>query len=105
MTAAALGTTLTLETLRGNVEITIPAGTQSDDTLKRKGEGVPHLRGNGVGDLFIHLSVLTPTKLDSEQTALLKKLAEIRDEESPEAVVRETSSGFFERLRDVFGGR
>lgn len=105
MTAAALGTTLTLQTLRGDVEITIPPGTQSADTLKRKGEGIPHLRGNGVGDLFIHLSVVTPTKLDSQQTELLKKLAELRNEESPEAVVSETSGGFFDRLRDVFGGR
>ncbi len=105
MTAAALGTTLTLETLRGEVELTIPAGTQSADTLKRKGEGVPHLRGNGVGDLYVHISVVTPTKLDAEQADLLKKLAELRHEESPEAVVSETSNGFFDRLRDVFGGR
>jgi molecular chaperone DnaJ len=105
MTAAALGTTLTLETLRGEVELTIPAGTQSADTLKRKGEGVPHLRGNGVGDLYVHISVVTPTKLDAEQADLLKKLAELRQEESPEAVVSETSNGFFDRLRDVFGGR
>lgn len=105
MTAAALGTTLKLETLRGDIYVTIPAGTQSGDTLQRKNEGVPHLRGNGVGDLLIHLSVVTPTKLDSEQTQLLKKLAELRDEESPEAIVSNTSSGFFDRLRDVFGGR
>jgi molecular chaperone DnaJ len=105
MTAAALGTTLTLETLRGEVELTIPPGSQSADTLKRKGEGVPHLRGNGVGDLYVHISVVTPTKLDAEQTNLLKKLAELRQEESPEAVVSETSNGFFDRLRDVFGGR
>jgi len=48
---------------------------------------------------------VTPTKLDAEQADLLKKLAELRHEESPEAVVSETSNGFFDRLRDVFGGR
>lgn len=105
MTAAALGTTLKLETLRGEIDVTIPAGTQSGDTLRRKNEGIPHLRGNGIGDLLIHISVVTPMKLDAEQTQLLKKLAELRDEESPEAIISDTSSGFFDRLRDVFGGR
>ena len=105
MTAAALGTTMTLETLRGEIEITIPPGSQTADTIKRKGEGIKHLRGNGIGDLYIHIHVLTPTKLDAEQTTLLKKLAELRDEESPEAVMSDTSSSFFDRIRDVFGGR
>ena len=105
MTAAALGTTLKLETLRGEIDVTIPAGTQSGDTLRRKNEGIPHLRGNAIGDLLIHISVVTPTKLDAEQTQLLKKLAELRDEESPEAIVSDTSNGFFDRLRDVFGGK
>ncbi|MBA3524322.1 MAG: molecular chaperone DnaJ, partial [Geodermatophilaceae bacterium] len=66
MTAAALGTVLTLTTLDGDEEIDIPAGTQPDTVRKLRARGVPHLRGTGRGDLHVHVEVLTPTRLDDE---------------------------------------
>ena len=106
MTAAALGAQVPLQTVVGEeLVVDVPAGTQSGETLKRRGEGVPHLRGHGKGDLVIHFEVQTPTKLDTEQIELLKRLAELRGEESTAGVVNAEAPGLFSRLRDAFGGR
>jgi molecular chaperone DnaJ len=105
MTAAALGTSLTLETLDGPVDIEVKAGTQSGTTVPLRGKGVPRLRGGGRGDLHVHLEVQTPTKLDSEQEELVRKLAGLRGEEFPEGVFRAGQHGFFSRIRDAFNGR
>ena len=64
MTAAALGTTVPLETLDGKEEIDIRPGTQSGQSIPLHGRGIPHLRGGGRGDLIVHVEVQTPTKLD-----------------------------------------
>ena len=104
MTAAALGAKIPFETLRGEVSLDIAPGTQGGSVITRRGEGVPHLRGHGVGDLHIHLEIKTPTKLDDEQIALLKRLAELRDEVKPHPTFTAGTGGFLGRLRDAFGG-
>jgi len=105
MTAAALGVTVPLETFHGTEQIEIAAGTQSGAVIRRRGEGVPHLRGSGRGDLNVHIEVQTPTKLDSRQEDLLRQLAELRGEENPTGVAEGDGAGLFSKLRDAFGGR
>ncbi|GAB77568.1 molecular chaperone DnaJ [Austwickia chelonae] len=108
MTAAALGTTVTLETFDGPQDISIQAGAQPAEVLTLKGKGVTHLRGTGRGDLLIHLDVRTPTRLNSEQEELLRQLARLRGEEKPEGrlgVVNKDDGGFFGRVRDAFLGK
>jgi len=105
MTAAALGTTITLESLDGTESIDLRAGTQSGFVHTMRQKGVAHLRGSGRGDLHVHIDVLTPTKLDERQTELLRELAALRDEERPAGAVQSTSSnngGLFSRLKDAF---
>jgi len=105
MTAAALGTSVKLETLDGEESVDVKPGTQSGTVVTLRGRGVPHLsRGVGRGDLHVHLDVETPTRLDGEQEALLRKLAQLRGEEHPEiqATSTEQSGGLFSRLRDAF---
>lgn len=104
MTAAALGAAVPFMTLHEDVTLHVPAGTQSGAVITRKGDGVPHLRGHGRGDLHIHIDVRTPTKLNDEQTELLRKLAELRDEVKPAGSVSAGDGGLFGRLRDAFGG-
>lgn len=104
MTAAALGASIPFSTLHEAVMLDIAAGTQSGAVISRRGEGVPHLRGHGTGDLHIHVEVQTPTRLDEEQIALLHKLAELRDEARPEPAASAGVGGLFGRLRDAFGG-
>jgi molecular chaperone DnaJ len=101
MTAAALGTKLTIKTLDGEENIECRAGTQPGSTLRIRGKGVPHLRGSGRGDLFVHLDVRTPTKLDADQERILREFAKSRGEEVAELTKQ---GGFFSRMRDAFNG-
>ena len=113
MTAAALGTTLTLPTLEADVEagadsgvetsfeLELTPGTQSGTEQVLRGRGVPGLRG-GRGDLVVTVSVETPTRLDPRQEELLRELAAIRDEEAPAVQVRPSQKSVFGRLRDAF---
>ncbi|QSB17163.1 molecular chaperone DnaJ [Natronosporangium hydrolyticum] len=101
MTAAALGTRLTIKTLDGEEELEVRAGTQPGATQRLRGRGVPHLRGTGRGDLFVHLDVRTPSKLDPEQERLLREFARARGEEVAQL---SKQGGFFARMRDAFNG-
>ncbi len=119
MSAAALGTTLTLPTLEADLvdqeesdgtsgvetsfEIEIRPGTQSGSSQVLRGRGVPGLR-SGRGDLVVTVLVETPTRLDARQEELLRELAAIRNEEKPTGQVREEHKGMFGRLRDAFNG-
>ncbi|MGH3795212.1 MAG: molecular chaperone DnaJ [Pseudonocardiaceae bacterium] len=109
MTSAALGTTVLLDTLDGREEFRVEPGTQCATVLSLRGRGMPRLRSSGRtegrGDLFVHLDVVTPTRLDSRQMELLKELATLRGEEQAELAVNGRAGGLFSRLRDSFGGR
>ncbi len=96
-TQAALGAQVEVPTLRGKVRMTIPAGSQSGEILRLKGQGFPSLDGYGVGDALIRVSVEVPRKLSSEQEELLRQLAEIE-----ETQVESKSHTFFERLKNYF---
>ncbi len=102
MTAAALGTTVSLDTFDGTSELEIRAGTQSGDTRTMRGQGVTHLRGTGRGDLVVHITVATPTRMTAEQEAALREFARLRGEEHPEGRVATTNRGFFDKVRDAF---
>jgi molecular chaperone DnaJ len=120
MTAAALGTTLTLPTLEADIvterehgedapdpeletsfELDIREGTQSGSEQVLRGRGVPGLRG-GRGNLIVTVVVETPTRLDPRQEELLRELAAIRGEESPTGQVRPATKSMFGRIRDAF---
>ncbi len=113
MTAAALGTTLTLPTLEADnvdgqdsdvettFELEVKPGTQSGTEHVLRARGVPGLRG-GRGDLVVHIVVETPTRLDARQEELLRELAAIRGEEQPTGQVTASQKSVFGRLRDAF---
>jgi molecular chaperone DnaJ len=105
MTAAALGTTIKLETLDGTEDFEVKAGSQSGESSTLRGLGVTHLRGGGRGDLIVHLAVITPTKLDEEQEALLRQFAVLRGEERPAGRMTPAHTSVFSKLRDRFAGR
>jgi molecular chaperone DnaJ len=105
MTAAALGTTVKVPALDSEEELDVRAGTQSGQVIKLRGRGVPHLRGVGRGDLVVHVVVATPTKLDPTQEEMLRELARVRGEESPNGQFAPGQQGLFSRIRDAWGGR
>jgi molecular chaperone DnaJ len=101
MTAAALGTTLKLQTLDGVEDLDIKAGTQSGSVHTLRAHGAPRLRGTGRGNLMVHVDVQTPGKLDERQRELLRELATLRGEELPDGSGA-PQGGLLSRVRDVF---
>ena len=107
MTAAALGTSVTLDTLDGPMDVAINPGTQSGETVTVRGHGAARLRSGGRGDLHVHLSVQTPTKLDPQQEELLRQLAAMREESTVQVgqASAEHGGGLFSRLKDAFSAK
>ncbi len=103
MSAAALGTTFEFKTLDAAEQITVKSGTQSGTVISLRGRGMPRLRREGRGDLHIEIIVETPQGLNEEQKGLIKKLAELRGEDSLEVEPEKLNdSGLFSKLRDAF---
>jgi molecular chaperone DnaJ len=105
MAAAALGTSLTVNTLDGPADLDIRPGTQSGQAIPMFGRGTERLNSSGRGDLIVHVTVETPAKLEPEQEELLRQFAKLRGEESPPGKFAPGQQGFFSRLRDAFNGR
>ena len=96
VTQAALGVELDYETLDGDVEVRIPAGTQTGEVFRLRGSGVPHLQGRGRGDIVLEVVVDTPTGLSAEEDKLFRSLAVERGE-----TVREPGDGLISRIRSA----
>lgn len=103
MTAAALGTSVTIETLDAAESVDIKPGTQSGQVITLYNRGVRHLNESGRGDLMIHVNVETPNRLDEEQEELLRQLAVLRGEERPPGKFAPGQrSGVFSRIKGAF---
>jgi molecular chaperone DnaJ len=74
---ATLGGAIRVATLDGEVELKIPAGTQSDALMRLRGKGLPQLHGGGHGHLYVKVHVHTPQNPGSRETELLKELQQI----------------------------
>ena len=72
---ATLGATVDVPTAYGDVELTIPAGTQPGQQLRLKGYGIKDLRTKNVGDQYVQIDVEIPKKLSKEEKELYEKLA------------------------------
>ncbi|MFA5106433.1 MAG: molecular chaperone DnaJ [Candidatus Micrarchaeia archaeon] len=71
---AALGAKIDLPGIDGTVTLEVPAGTQSHEVLRLKGQGMPNLNRKGRGDLYVKIIVSTPKKLTEKQRELLRQL-------------------------------
>jgi molecular chaperone DnaJ len=72
---ALLGTKYPIETLDGEIEVTIPEGVTINEILRVKGKGVPIAKGKR-GDLLIKLNIKLPSKLNKKSKELIEKLKE-----------------------------
>jgi molecular chaperone DnaJ len=97
---AMLGVKVPITTVLGEErEVEVPAGAQPGDAIRVPGAGMPHVNGRRRGELYVHLRVVIPTKLNGDQRRLIQEVAELGGGFEPE-----TDRGFFERLRRAFGG-
>ena len=93
-TQAVFGAEISVPTLAENHSLSVPAGSVHGTVLRLRDQGVPHLRGRGRGDLFVHLAIDVPTDLSPESEQHLRDFALSRGED-----VSETSHGLFGRRK------
>ncbi|MCG8695335.1 MAG: molecular chaperone DnaJ [Minwuiales bacterium] len=97
MTDAALGGTIEVPTMDGGrSRVNIPAGTQTGRQFRLKGKGMPMLRGQGRGDMYLKTVVETPVNLTKRQKELLREFQGEGKDNNPE------SEGFFARVKDLW---
>jgi molecular chaperone DnaJ len=97
---AALGAELSVPGLSGEEKLKIPEGTQGGAVFRIKGHGLPDPRGGGKGDLYYHVRVVTPTKLNRDQRKLMEQLGVTLKVDNKPA---ERGSSFFDKVKDIFG--
>ncbi len=98
MATAALGGTVEVPTLDGGrTKVNIPTGTQSGSQFRLRGKGMPMMRGQGFGDMYIQSMVETPVSLTKRQKELLREFSEAGSEKTnPE------SHGFFAKVKEFW---
>lgn len=97
---AALGTTKEINVVGGKVKIKIDEGTQSGKILRLAGKGLPNIEGyGGKGDMFVHINVWTPQKLNKEQKEFFQSQLQNGDMNAEPTGKEKT---FFEKVKDMF---
>jgi molecular chaperone DnaJ len=92
---AALGATVEVPSIDGGrTRIKIPSGTQSGKQLRLKGKGMPILRRNITGDLYIRIITEVPTSLTKKQKELLVEFKTLEDTKSNPLI-----KSFFEKAK------
>ena len=94
---AALGAEIEVPTLNGREKLRVPEGTQSGARFRIRGQGVPHVNGHGRGDLYVHVDVRVPSKLNRQQRELFEKLRDALPVDN-----EPSEKGLFEKVKDYF---
>lgn len=94
---AALGTDLEVPTLNGKARLKIPAGTQSDQVFRLRGQGVKNVHGRGIGDQIVRVIIETPKKLTARMEELFRELATLEN-----ANVSPQRKGFLDKVKEYF---
>ena len=99
-TTAALGGSIEVPTIEGGkAKVTLPEGTQTGRQFRVRHKGMPGLRGDGTGDLYVECAIETPVHLTKKQKELLRQF----DAAATEANQPETH-GFFARVKEFWSG-
>jgi len=94
---AALGCEVDVPTLEGKETIQVRPGTQSGETARLRGRGLPRLGGGPRGDQLVEIFVEVPTRLSEAQRKLLREFAEISGDD-----VNPRRRSFLDKLRELF---
>ncbi len=97
---AALGGEIQVPTLSGKASFDVPEGTQSGKTFRLRSKGIKSLRTSLPGDLYIHVQVETPVKLNQEQKDILRQLDESL--KSGGSKHNPQQKGWVDRVKDFF---
>ncbi|TRY97282.1 hypothetical protein DNTS_020576 [Danionella cerebrum] len=116
---AILGGTIKAQGLYESVNLSIAAGTQTDQRIRLSGKGIPRVGGYGYGDHYVHVKIKIPKMISDRQRALMMSYAE--DESEVDGTVngvtnttaggggnqtktgeKQKDEGFFSKLKSVF---
>ena len=89
---AALGSDIEVPTLEGKAILKVPSGTQTGTKFRMQGKGIKNSRTGEVGNLYVVVKIITPTKLSNEQKDLFKKLSK----------TNEKSESVFEKIKSIY---
>jgi molecular chaperone DnaJ len=96
---AALGGEVEVPTIDGGkARVKVPAGSQTGKQMRLRAKGMPALRGGGVGDMLLELSVETPVNLTSRQKELLREFEALSEDNNPEGRT------FFSKVKGFWDG-
>ncbi len=98
ISTAALGGKVDVPTLSGKAEMEVPEGTQSAKVFRLRGKGIKGIRSSYPGDLYCHIAVETPVRLNDRQKELMRELdLSLKDSKhSPQA------KSFMDRVKGFF---
>ena len=99
ITQAALGATVTVSAIDGDLELEFQPGTQPGQVRVIRGAGMPVLQGRGRGDHRLLVNVTVPRRLTDEQRRLLGEFEQMTDEETYRP---DDDEGFFDKLKSAF---
>jgi molecular chaperone DnaJ len=94
---ASLGCEVDVPTLDQPYRLKVPEGTQTGAQFRLRHKGVPILNGGGRGDLYIHVDVKVPTRLNRDQKKLMEQLRDTLPVDNAPA-----EKGLFEKVKDYF---
>jgi molecular chaperone DnaJ len=95
----ALGDEITVPGVDGDVNVSIPAGTQSGHIFKLKGKGIKRLDGRGSGDQLVKVNVVIPDNLNSRQQGLLREFGASLGEKNAKGEKKD----FVSKVKEIFG--
>ncbi|MFA4987431.1 MAG: molecular chaperone DnaJ [Candidatus Brocadiia bacterium] len=95
---AVLGGTVTVPTISGTAELSIPRGIQPGQALRMRGLGLPTPNApDSRGDQFVIIGVDVPKNVTGRKKELIEELSKLEGDE-----VRPKTKGFLDKLRDFF---
>ena len=92
--ALALGGAIRVPTLDGEVDLKIPAGTETEKLMRLRGKGLPELHGRDHGHIYVKIHMQTPQNLSARETELLKELQTIWENPQPKGF-KDKAKSFF----------
>jgi len=94
-TTAALGGSIRIPTLDGDIDLKVHAGTQAEKVFVLRGKGMPGLHGRGKGDLFVRIHVRVPEKVSGRQKEILEELKSLETGTPADKT-------FFDKVKEIF---
>jgi len=83
---ALMGAEVPVQTLKGRILLTIPAGTQTGRTFRLTGQGMPKLKDAGTGDLYVKVRVVLPATMSDRARDAARKFLDLVDQPDPRSL-------------------